>query len=55
MASIHFKKEHEGIYSKTQQDYKRLLDLKEDAQHGHQMAKWDIIRVFMTRKAIPLT
>ena len=39
MASIKLKKEHEGLYSKTWQDYKGLPELKEDAQHGHQVEK----------------
>ena len=55
MVSTNFKKEHEGIYLKTWMDYKGLLDLKEDAQHGHQVAKQDLDRVPMIRRALPLT
>ena len=55
MASIKFKKEHEGVYSKTCRDYKGLPGLKENAQHGHQMEKHDLTRVPMIRRALPLT
>ena len=50
MASINFKKEYEIIYSKAWQDYKGLLYLREDTQHGYRMEKQDLSRASMSRK-----
>ena len=55
MANINFKNEHEGFYSKTWRDYKRILNLKEGAQHGKQLEKKDLNRVPMIRRDLPLT